>query len=123
MSVVNSRHNVSCCRGSRLGFGPEFRWHNNLTVFASTGGIVSIADIMETTAVGRYCAGFPTPVRHCAATSSRAGVGKPPRKEPAGCLVEDVPQVLWGFCRCLRHGQAATTPLREDVHQLMGVVM
>ena len=57
------------------------------------------------------------------ATSPLAGVGKPPGKEPAGCFAEDAPQALWGFRRCLRHGQAVLTPLREDVRQILGVVL
>ena len=50
----------------------------------------------------------------CAAASPGAGVGKPPGKEPAGCFAEDAPQALWGFRRCLRHGNAAVTPVPPD---------
>ena len=44
-------------------------------------------------------------------------------QSPAGCLAEDAQQTLWGFRRCRDHGQVATTPQREDVRQLMGVIM
>ena len=35
-------------------------------------------------------------------------------------FAEDAPQALWGFRRCLRHGQAVLPPLREDFRQMLG---